>query len=49
MQSENQHYRRVVQGKRNRVAGKRFEDYISAACRYYAETGEAYIQKHRNR
>lgn len=34
-----------LQGKRNRAAGKAFEDDIDAACTHYWATGEAHIEK----
>lgn len=38
-------YRRMLQGKVNRVQGAKFEDLISDACVYYALKDQAYIEK----
>lgn len=38
-------YRHAIQGKRNRNAGKYFEEIIAAACLMYKGRGTAYVQK----
>lgn len=36
---------RTIQGRRSKVAGDRFENVITAACRYYREKGIAIVEK----
>ena len=45
MNQTQQHYRAVMAGKRNRVAGEHWEAMIEATCRHYRLKGVAEITK----
>ncbi|MGL5433771.1 MAG: Holliday junction resolvase RecU [Lachnospiraceae bacterium] len=36
---------RVIQGRRSKASGDRFENILSAACQYYREKGMAIVEK----
>ena len=45
MKDDLQHYKAVLQGRRNRYAGAHWEDILDATCSYYSYTGKAEIEK----